>query len=93
MCNIVQANNSYDPFPEYLYLGGDLSDGLFAWIQIAVNMTLHMTTDSYYAVAAYLEADGGHVMASNSMGGGGDMGGGNGTAPNGTAPPAMSSAV
>ena len=84
MWSIVQAEDDYDPFPEYLYLGDDVSDRLFGWIQIAINTTQDMSTDSCYAVAAYIDADGVHVETDSLIGGG--MGGGNGTAPNGTAP-------
>lgn len=31
--------SSYDPFPEFLYLGEDISDGLFAWKQIGLNVS------------------------------------------------------
>lgn len=87
MWDIVQAGTTYDPFPEYMYLGDDVSDGLMAWIQIGVNVSADYTDDSYYAVAAYLQADGGHANEASSLGGGsGGMGGsGNGTsAGNGT---------
>jgi hypothetical protein len=33
----VQADSTYDPLPQYLYLGDDITDGLFAWIQIGIN--------------------------------------------------------
>src|SRR6266498_388214 len=39
MWSIEQAENDYDPFPEYLYLGDDVTDGLLAWIQIGINVT------------------------------------------------------
>ena len=87
MWDIVQADTYYDPFPQYVYLGADVTDGIFAWIQIGVNTSANYIDDEYYAVAAYLDEDGGHANA-NSMvggGGGGDMGG-NGTM-NGTAMP------
>lgn len=74
MWSIVQAGTTYDPFPEFLYLGDDITDGLLAWIQIGVNTTADYTDDSYYAVAAVLQADGGHA-SSSAMG----VGGGNGT--------------
>ncbi|QDS76767.1 hypothetical protein FKW77_001818 [Venturia effusa] len=88
MWSIVQAGTTYDPFPEFLYLGDDVTDGLLAWIQIGVNTTADYTNDSYYAVAAVLQADGGHASSSAMS-----FGGGNGTAngtmsgspPNGTA--------
>jgi hypothetical protein len=54
MWSIVQAGTTYDPFPEFLYLGNDVTDGLMAWIQIGVNTTADYTDDSYYSVAAVL---------------------------------------
>ena len=80
MWSIVQAENDYDPFPEYLYLGEDITDGLLAWIQVGINVTADYTDDSYYSVAAVLQADGGHESTSSfgGSGGGGDF---NGTAP------------
>ncbi|KAH8886962.1 aromatic compound dioxygenase [Thozetella sp. PMI_491] len=90
MWSIVQTDSSYDPMPEFVYLGEDISEGLFAWIQIGVNASVDYTSDSYYAIAAYLDADGGHASA-NSMGGA-PSGGGNSTAPSG-APPSGSGAV
>ncbi|KAJ2895239.1 aromatic compound dioxygenase [Zalerion maritima] len=92
MWSIVQAADEYDPFPEFVYLGEDVSDGLLAWIQIGINTTVDYSDDDYYSVAAYIEADGGHANSDSFIGGGGggDMGG-NGTMtgemPTGTAPP------
>ncbi|TVY86873.1 hypothetical protein LAWI1_G008489 [Lachnellula willkommii] len=74
--SVVQAENDYDPFPEYLYLGDDITDGLLAWIQIGINVTADQTTSDDYSVAAVIQADGGHAVVSNST-----FGGGNGTAP------------
>jgi hypothetical protein len=86
MWSIVQAENDYDPFPEYMYLGDDITDGLLAWIQIGINVTADQSDSSYYSVAAVLQADGGHQNTDSTFVGGGDAG--NGTAPtNGTAPP------
>ncbi|EPE02582.1 gpi anchored cell wall protein [Ophiostoma piceae UAMH 11346] len=79
MWSIVQADSSYDPFPEFVYLGDDVSEGLFAWLQIGVNVSADYQADEYYNVAAYLDADGGHALAS-SFTGGGSGAGGNGTA-------------
>ena len=90
MWSIVQAENDYDPYPEYLYLGDSIEDGLFAWIQIGINVTADQSDSSYYSVAATLQADGGHQNTdSTAFGGsaGGDGGDFNGTMPtNGTAP-------
>lgn len=80
MWSIVQTDSSYDPFPEFIYLGDDVSDGLFAWLQIGVNVSADYQSDTYYNVAAYLDADGGHASSTTFSGGGGS-GGGNGTAP------------
>ena len=60
MWSIVQADASYDPFPQFLSLGEDIDDGLFAWIQIGVNASADYSENSYYAVDAYFDADGGH---------------------------------
>ncbi|KAI6813058.1 aromatic compound dioxygenase [Hortaea werneckii] len=78
MWSIVQADTYYDPFPEFIYLGDDVSDGLMAWIQIGVNTSANYIDDDYYSVAAQLWADGGHVNSESSFAGGGEMGG-NGT--------------
>lgn len=61
MWSVVQADASYDPFPQFVYLGDDITDGLFAWIQIGINATADHRDSSYYAVAGYLDADGGHA--------------------------------
>lgn len=37
------AANSFDPFVEYVYLGSSVSDGLFAWISVGVNMSIAQT--------------------------------------------------
>lgn len=84
MWSIVQTDDSYDPFPQFVYLGDDITDGLFAWIQIGVNASADYQDDSYYAIAAYLDAEGGHSSSSDTGFGGGE--GGNGTAPSGAPP-------
>lgn len=86
MLGAEQATDIYDPFPEFVYLGGDLQDGLMAWIQIGINTSADYTNDQNYGIAGYLGEDGGHAMDSGIGGGGGPPGGGNGTG-NGTAPP------
>ncbi|KAF2642395.1 aromatic compound dioxygenase, partial [Massarina eburnea CBS 473.64] len=87
MWSIVQAENSFDPFPEFVYLGDSIEDGLLAWIQIGINSTADHSDDDYYAVAATYYATGG-VANANSMGMGGSGGGNmtNGTMPSGAAP-------
>lgn len=91
MWSIEQADSSYDPFPQYVYLGDDITDGLFAWIQIGINASADYTDNSYYAIAAYYDQDGGHAESSSNMGGGGGGGGGasasgSGAMPSGAAP-------
>jgi hypothetical protein len=81
MWSIVQAENDYDPFPEFVYLGESIEDGLLAWIQVGVNVTADYSDDDYYQVAAVLQADGGHET-SDSVGGSG----GGGSAPSGAMP-------
>ncbi|KAK9426148.1 putative Intradiol ring-cleavage dioxygenase [Seiridium unicorne] len=86
MWSVLQADESFDPIPEFLYLGNSIEDGLFAWIQIGINASADYTDNDYYGVAAYLDADGGHSTG-YTVGGGGGGGagaGGNGTAPSGS---------
>ncbi|KAF9887214.1 hypothetical protein FE257_010468 [Aspergillus nanangensis] len=86
MWSVEQASSAYDPFPEYLYLGNGLQDGLFAWIQIGINASADYTDNSYYSIAAYYDEDGGHQNTDSNAfggGGGGDM---NGTMPSGAVP-------
>ena len=95
MWSIEQATDEFDPFPEYVYLGNGLEDGLFAWIQIGINASADYTDNSYYSIAGYYGEDGGYQNAdSAAMGGGaggGDMGAPSGSMsgaiPSGTAPP------
>ncbi|KAJ5926113.1 hypothetical protein N7516_007886 [Penicillium verrucosum] len=89
MWSILQADNAYDPFPEYIYLGEGLDDGLFAWIQIGINTTADYTDHSYYNIAAYHYADGGYQNSDSSIGGG-SGGGASGSPPSGTAMPSAS---
>jgi len=84
MWSIVQAENAYDPFPEYIQLGESLQDGLLAWIQIGINMTADYTSSDYYAVSASRTEDG--VVVNEVAGGAGGGPGGNGTAPTGAPP-------
>lgn len=67
MWSVEQADSAYDPFPEYLYLGENLDDGLFAWIQIGINATADYTNNSYYNIAAYRDAQGGHQNEDSMM--------------------------
>ncbi|KAI1379423.1 aromatic compound dioxygenase [Hypoxylon crocopeplum] len=100
MWSVLQADASYDPFPQFVYLGDSIEDGLFAWIQIGINGSADYSEDEYYGVAAYIDAEGGHSTG-YSIGGGGAPGGngtgpgGNGTFPSGSmsdAPPSSTAA-
>lgn len=82
MWSVLQADASYDPFPQYVYLGDAVTDGLFAWIQIGINASADYSTDEYYNIAGYLGADGGHATS----GGSAMPGRGNGTM-DGSSPP------
>ncbi|KAI1746234.1 Intradiol ring-cleavage dioxygenase [Xylaria scruposa] len=77
MWSILQADESFDPIPQFVYLGDSIQDGLFAWIQIGINGSADYTTDDYYGIAAYYAEDGGHSTGSGSGPGG------NGTIPSG----------
>jgi protocatechuate 3,4-dioxygenase beta subunit len=84
MWSVLQADESYDPFPEFLYLGDSIEDGLFAWMQIGIDVSADYTDDDYYNIAAYLGENGGVSTGVTIGGGSGDAG--NGTAPSGAAP-------
>ena len=60
MWSVKQASSAYDPFPQYVYLGDRIEQGLFAWIQIGVNASADYTNNEYYNIAAYRDANGGH---------------------------------
>ncbi|OAA71640.1 extracellular dioxygenase [Cordyceps fumosorosea ARSEF 2679] len=89
-----------DPFMDYVYLGGALSDGLFAWLAFGINTTY----SSEVTPAAFVYESGGVENENGGMGGpggggppgggaGGPPGGGNGTGPgsNTTAAPSVTS--
>lgn len=68
--------DTIDPFMEYVYLGDDLSDGIFAWISVGMDPTV----DTTVSPAAYYTEEGG--VANENSGAG--MGGGGGGAPSGS---------
>ncbi|KAJ6092405.1 hypothetical protein N7467_004374 [Penicillium canescens] len=55
-----------DPFMEYVYLGDDVSDGIFAWISVGIDPT----KDRDVTPAAYNTEDGGVANANSGPGGG-----------------------
>ncbi|KAJ6113395.1 hypothetical protein N7523_006712 [Penicillium sp. IBT 18751x] len=67
---LSEEADTIDPFMEYVYLGDDVSDGIFAWITVGIDST----EDSDITPAAYYTEEGG-VENENSggMGGGGGM--------------------
>jgi hypothetical protein len=66
------AGTTSDPVFEYVLLGDSLSDGLFGWITIAVNVSA--TYDPTYSFA--YTASGGVAESGGSSGGTGGSGGG-----------------
>ncbi|KAI4609316.1 hypothetical protein J4E80_008565 [Alternaria sp. BMP 0032] len=57
--SVVQADDDFDPFPQYVYLGDGIEDGLMAWIQIGINTTADHNDDQMFGVAADYQAGGG----------------------------------
>lgn len=55
----VQTDTYYDPFVDFVYLGSDITDGLFVWKQIAINTTVDYTDDDNYKIASIWTANGG----------------------------------
>jgi hypothetical protein len=51
---------------KYVLLGDDVSDGIFAWISVAIDPT----ADRELSPAAYYTSDGGFENANSAMGGG-----------------------
>jgi hypothetical protein len=63
---LAEEADTIDPFMEYVYLGDDVSDGIFAWISVGIDPT----KDSSVTPAAYYTEQGG-VENENSGGMGG----------------------
>ncbi|KAL2809102.1 Intradiol ring-cleavage dioxygenase [Aspergillus granulosus] len=61
-----------DPFMEYVLLGDSLSDGIFAWISVAIDPTV----DREVSTAAYYTEDGGVANGGSGTGGSGGSGSG-----------------
>jgi hypothetical protein len=64
---LAEEADTIDPFMEYVYLGDDVSDGIFAWITVGIDST----EDSDVTPAAYYTEDGGVENENSGMGGGG----------------------
>ncbi|GLI77806.1 hypothetical protein PoHVEF18_006100 [Penicillium ochrochloron] len=63
---LSEEADTIDPFMEYVLLGDDVSDGIFAWISVGVDST----EDSSVNAAAYYTEQGGVENESSGMGGG-----------------------
>jgi hypothetical protein len=79
---LAEELDTIDPFMEYVYLGDDISDGIFAWITVGMDPT----QDTTVTPAAYYTEEGGvENENSGAPGGGGSPPGG---APSGAPPTA-----
>ncbi|KAJ5252931.1 hypothetical protein N7489_003341 [Penicillium chrysogenum] len=79
---LAEELDTIDPFMEYVYLGDDVSDGIFAWITVGMDPT----QDTTVTPAAYYTEEGGiENENSGAPGGGGSPPGG---APSGALPTA-----
>jgi len=75
---LAEEADTIDPFVQYVFLGDDVQDGIFAWISLGIDAT----EDSAITPAAYMTEDGGVANENSGIGGPGGPGG----APNGTFP-------
>ncbi|KAJ5595426.1 uncharacterized protein N7459_001634 [Penicillium hispanicum] len=64
---LAEEADTIDPFMEYVLLGDDISDGLFAWITVGIDGT----EDSDITPAAYYTEEGGIENENSGMGMGG----------------------
>jgi hypothetical protein len=65
---LAEEADVIDPLMEYVYLGDEVSDGIFAWISVGIDPT----KDSSVTPAAYYTEQGGvENESSGGMGGGG----------------------
>ncbi|KAJ5855033.1 hypothetical protein N7534_007576 [Penicillium rubens] len=84
---LAEELDTIDPFMEYVYLGDDISDGIFAWITVGMDPT----QDTTVTPAAYYTEEGGiENENSGAPGGGGSPPGG---APSGALPTASAAAL
>ncbi|THW16864.1 aromatic compound dioxygenase [Aureobasidium pullulans] len=83
-----QADNNYDPIPDYAYLGNDISDGLLMWISVGINMSAEYTVTA----AATLTADGGVASDGEVSGSSGSGAMASGSMPSGAMPSGSGSA-
>lgn len=81
---LAEELDTIDPFMEYVFLGDDITDGIFAWISVGMDPTV----DSSVSPAAYYTEQGGVENESSGMGGSG--GGGAPPGASSGAPPSAS---
>ncbi|GIK06290.1 hypothetical protein Aspvir_001937 [Aspergillus viridinutans] len=78
---LAEEADTIEPFVEYVFLGDSVSDGIFAWISLAMDSS----ESSSVTPAAYYTEDGG--VENESSGGGAGGPGGSGSRGPGGAPP------
>ncbi|KAE8326870.1 Intradiol ring-cleavage dioxygenase [Aspergillus sergii] len=84
---LAEEAETIDPFVEYVFLGDDVSEGIFGWISVGVDAT----QDTSVSAAAFYTEEGGVENENSGMGGGGAPPSGSGV-PSGAAPSASASA-
>lgn len=62
---LEEATSEYDPLVEYVQLTEDITDGLLAWITIAINTTVDHADE--YDPAAHYYAEGGQTVESTGQ--------------------------
>lgn len=90
---LAEEAENIDPFVEYVFLGDDVSEGIFGWISVGIDAT----EDTSVSAAAFYTEEGGVENENSGMGMGGaapPSGSGvpSGAAPSGAAPSASASA-
>lgn len=85
---LAEELDTIDPFMEYVFLGDDITDGIFAWISVGMDPTV----DSSVSPAAYYTEQGGVENESSGMGGSGGGGGAPPGASSGAPPSASATA-
>lgn len=80
---LAEEAEDVDPFPQYVFLGDDVSDGVFGWIAFGLDATA-----AYNITPAATWTENGGVANNNSMGGGPG-----GPPPSGAAPSGSASAT
>jgi hypothetical protein len=68
---LAEEADEIDPFMEYVFLGDDVSDGIFAWISVGIDGT----KDKSVTPAAYYTEEGGVENEDGGFGGGPPPGG------------------